>query len=541
MDCLAISDRKRLYPGIQIAAAMWLLTAFAVGAAEVTWTGTVDSAWSNAANWDGGVPGLDDIAIVPLTTNQPAIDAPDTVCAGVVLEEDATLSLLTSGNPSAPNALYIIGDGDLDGDGWSDGFERDESIAYGNFDFDGDGLPNFADADADNDGIPDACEIQYMDEHAEFHPYFPAELLRDFDGDGYSDAEECAEGTDPTASDDRPTAMPMLDALGLAILGIVLLALSIRILRRLGARSRGILCILLVVTLLSLGAFHGSKPLMASPFYDFAQGDRLESAALDGTPGSTLAFSGASVRPWNGQSSYLNRPRILQAVDGPIFLGGMRSAIQLGVLGQGSLNVESAYGGPDHPFPVSIFLPAGSKESPAFRGERVALTSTPESGWGFHGWAGDAAGTANPLNLQVLADELEIAAVFGPPGPDLAATVDTGPPSVLYAGDVIAVDVEVENIGLSDTDESSWNDGLYLSRDTVFDEADLELDVNAHSGKVIAGGDYTTSFSATLSDVAPGRYYVLAVSDSGNQATDVNGSNNVAAVEVSVLDVNLAQ
>ena len=45
-------------------AAGCLMTAFTVSAADKTWTGAVDNNWNNGANWDGGLPGTGDKAII---------------------------------------------------------------------------------------------------------------------------------------------------------------------------------------------------------------------------------------------------------------------------------------------------------------------------------------------------------------------------------------------------------------------------------------------------------------------------------------------
>lgn len=541
-------DALRLLALLPLLAAACLTVTAPARAAEVTWTGAFNTDWSNPANWDPGAPGPEDTVRIPDVANQPEIAVVDAVCAGIVLEEGATVRVLDSGFPTAPFALYIIGPGDLDGDGVPDVVERDESLGVSDFDADGDGVPNIAEADSDSDSVGDSCEFTYKDHvceqngSAQFHPYLYDDPNLDCDLDGHTNGEECAAGSDPTDPNSDPDAMSLLGNPGMVALVLTLLAISVQMLRKAGPRTRRMLSVLLAVSLLALGGYVGTQPLLAASLsVDFALGQTVEGVASTATAGDTLEVDGASVRPWNGRSTYLNKSLTLLAKDGAVFLGGMRSTLKAGVLGQGTLGVARDYTGPDQLSPVSEIVHAGTAELEIYLGERFTLTQTPEIGWGFHGWTGDATGTTSPLSFQALADGPLLTAVFGPPGPDLAATLDTGPSSPLYAGDTVSVEILIENIGQSDTLESSWGDGLYLSRDDNFDEMDLAMDVNAHAGAVVADDDYTASFSATLPDVAPGNYYVLGVADAGHEATDENRNNNVVSVRVTVLDFNLAQ
>jgi hypothetical protein len=58
-------------------------------------------------------------------------------------------------------------------------------------DTDGDGTPNFADADDDNDGIPDPVEIA-----AGLNPLMAADAIGDLDGDGISNINEYLQASD---------------------------------------------------------------------------------------------------------------------------------------------------------------------------------------------------------------------------------------------------------------------------------------------------------------------------------------------------------
>lgn len=510
--------------------------------AEVVWTGAVDNWWENTLNWEGGVPDPDDVAVIPDTSRSPRISSAVTLCAGVVLGEGATIEFGTG-----CHGLYIVGEGDLDGDGVSDRAE----IAFGdpegggppeNYDADGDQIPNFAETDSDNDGASDACEFAY---YPKLNPYNAEGPDADYDGDTYSNAVECEAGSDPTVWEDVPVAIPLAGVFGLGLLGLLLAGTGFVALRRMRPRARRVLLLLMAVALLPLGFYAGARHVLAvSLVVDFAQGQTLEGVVDGASPADELVINGASSRPWNGRSTYVHRPvALVRAVGGPVFLGGMRCVVHAGVLGEGALTVQSAYAEPDHPLPVSAAVPAGSAAVPVFLGERITLTPQPEPGWGFHGWTDAAGGDDAPLTFPVTADGLRVTAMFGPPGPDLAARVTVGPSAVLFAGADVDVTFQVENIGQSETVEAAWDDGLYLSRDAVFDAADLKLAETGHSGAVAAGDAYTVSFPLPLPapDVAPGRYHLLCVADTGRDATDENLGNNTAAVGISVHDAHLAK
>lgn len=57
--------------------------------------------------------------------------------------------------------------------------------------------PVFAEEDIDDDGLPDWWEIQYFGDLSQ-------DACGDFDGDTFTNLEECEAGTDPTDPDDKP-------------------------------------------------------------------------------------------------------------------------------------------------------------------------------------------------------------------------------------------------------------------------------------------------------------------------------------------------
>jgi hypothetical protein len=506
---------------------------------EANWEGNVDTLWSNAGNWKDDIPpGVNDVALIPDVDNQPVVDGPATVCSGIVLEQGATVTVTGVGN-----ALYVIGEGDLDGDGWSDQYERDRSSDLGNFDIDNDDIPNFADDDSDADLIPDACEIENINHlSGAFNPYvgrYP--VSPDYDGDDVPNAVECAEGTDPFDRDSFPVPMPMFGVLGLVAMGLVLLVLSVWVLRKSGPRTRRILSVLLVSgTVLSLGGFLGIQPAKAvSPYVDFALGESIEGEASSGT----LFIKGDSIRPWNGKSTYVSDPLTLEASGGAVYLGGMRTTVLIGMAGQGSLEADSAYDDNDHPFPVSEEILGGYRATEVFLGERLDLDATAAPEWIFRYWADDASGSSAMLQDQVTGHGQRLTAVFGPAGLDLVVRLFSVAPLTIKAGpngEDTEFEFQVMNIGGPPLPAVNRKDAFYLSRDARFDGFDLFLGEDSTTTALASGGTYTASITFDMPDVAPGQYFLLGRADAGGNVVEQNEFNNVTPAPLTVLDVNLA-
>src|SRR5690606_18729059 len=102
-----------------------------------------------------------------------------------------------------------------DGDGVSDGDEAGDDLSTP-ADADGDGVPDVFESatdDADNDGVPDQLDPMDGD------PCFPtgnnpACLAADSDGDGLTNGEEAALGTDPDDADTDGDGVPDGDEVG---------------------------------------------------------------------------------------------------------------------------------------------------------------------------------------------------------------------------------------------------------------------------------------------------------------------------------------
>ncbi|KAB7627950.1 putative Ig domain-containing protein [Alkalilimnicola sp. S0819] len=96
---------------------------------------------------------------------------------------------------------------DTDGDGHNDNVDAFPLDASEWVDTDGDGIGNNADTDDDNDGLPDAYELQHG-----LDPLDAADATQDADGDGYSNMDEYLAGSDP--SDPTSYPLPLKASLG---------------------------------------------------------------------------------------------------------------------------------------------------------------------------------------------------------------------------------------------------------------------------------------------------------------------------------------
>jgi len=106
------------------------------------------------------------------------------------------------------------GDGDSDDDGLPDAWEMQyfDDLSQGpDGDYDGDGVSNYdeyqhnadpTNPDTDSDGIPDAWEIQYG-----LNPSDPSDADDDSDADGLNNLEEYLAGSDPTVFNAPPQAV----------------------------------------------------------------------------------------------------------------------------------------------------------------------------------------------------------------------------------------------------------------------------------------------------------------------------------------------
>ncbi len=128
-----------------------------------------------------------------------------------------------------------------------------------------------------------------------------------------------------------------------------------------------------------------------------------------------------------------------------------------------------------------------------------------------------------------------------PPPADLQITLDSVPEEA-WSGQSLPVQWTVKNEGGSpaSSEEGSWFDSIYLSRDTYFDpETDTRLGHLEHEGVLAAAGEYSQSFEARLPRGITGPYYVIAVTDSTDRVFERGVEDNNLVMATSATQVNL--
>ncbi len=112
-------------------------------------------------------------------------------------------------------------------------------------------------------------------------------------------------------------------------------------------------------------------------------------------------------------------------------------------------------------------------------------------------------------------------------------------PSQSVAGNIIEVGWTVVNQGPEPTDETLWQDGVYLSTDDIFDPAgDIELGIVTHTGALASGDFYQEQGSFELRQDLTGLYYVYTVTDLRHQVFEHNGENNNTAEPLYLLSIS---
>ncbi|HRY98863.1 MAG TPA: CARDB domain-containing protein [Bacteroidales bacterium] len=112
---------------------------------------------------------------------------------------------------------------------------------------------------------------------------------------------------------------------------------------------------------------------------------------------------------------------------------------------------------------------------------------------------------------------------------DLAVTSASAASDTLNSGESLSVNWSVRNISIVKTLASNWEDGIYLSADTLLGSGDILLDKQKIFGPVQPGNTYTRSMVVNVPWGVSGNYYLLVKADRDNDNKDVVPGNNVRA------------
>lgn len=127
-----------------------------------------------------------------------------------------------------------------------------------------------------------------------------------------------------------------------------------------------------------------------------------------------------------------------------------------------------------------------------------------------------------------------------PPLPDLVVPQVVAP-AQSYAGQQVAVRWRVENRGTRDipAGERTWQDWLYLSRDTQLDTSDRLVGTRTHAGNLQPGEGYTVAnYPVTIPRNLPaGEYYLLVLTDATNRVYEFVGEVNNLGVSAQPIQV----
>ncbi|MFM9010597.1 MAG: CARDB domain-containing protein, partial [Planctomycetota bacterium] len=124
------------------------------------------------------------------------------------------------------------------------------------------------------------------------------------------------------------------------------------------------------------------------------------------------------------------------------------------------------------------------------------------------------------------------------PPPDLrVATVSA--PTTANSGSPMTVSWTVQNAGTGRTAETSWVDSVYLSADTVLDDADRLLGSFAHDGRLAAGASYAASGTVLLPVGVSGSFHVFVRTDAAGEVYEHTAEDNNTGYRATPVTVNL--
>jgi len=115
------------------------------------------------------------------------------------------------------------------------------------------------------------------------------------------------------------------------------------------------------------------------------------------------------------------------------------------------------------------------------------------------------------------------------PLPNLQATAIT-PPSEALSGQETEVRWVVTNTGTGATENFSWRDRVFLSRDDVLDADDILLGSALNPSHLNPGEGYSESLTVALPEGLTGDFRIIVFTDSNNSVPELEGENDNVTV-----------
>lgn len=176
--------------------------------------------------------------------------------------------------------------------------------------------------------------------------------------------------------------------------------------------------------------------------------------------------------------------------------------------------------------------PLLSLSSLSSQGQMAVPTNLPQGKYYFFALA-DATNNVNEFpndnnNLSRPSDSVFLAL------PDLTVPLVQAPANA-QSGQSITINYTVRNIGLGNIlSNLSWVDGVYLSTDVLLDGSDISLGSITNNFALLSNNSYLGEQTVALPQFISGNYYLLTVTDASSTINEINNSNNVNAVPISI-------
>ncbi|MBR1850619.1 MAG: fibronectin type III domain-containing protein [Bacteroidales bacterium] len=122
---------------------------------------------------------------------------------------------------------------------------------------------------------------------------------------------------------------------------------------------------------------------------------------------------------------------------------------------------------------------------------------------------------------------------------DIEAAALAGPTQVEW-GQRATYTLTVANNSAVPTLAATWADEVYISDDEVLHPTDQRLVMAEHRTPLLADSSYTLTFSATIPMGTPSEAYLIAVVDKNNANPDIDRTNNLYVLPISVSSVPTA-